>query len=97
MAASQVLSIFVHGPKLIFACRNRIYVPSDSLCEISSKCENVDMPEEHKMNLDDTEDLFETSLEVPLNDSFQDITSTTNKDAMSNIQHKASQLTIVYK
>ena len=97
MAASQVLSIFVHGTKIIIACRNRIYVPSDFVSELSLVCQNADEVGEHKMNLDETEDLFETSLEASSIGSFQDITSTTSNDAMDNVQPKTSQLTMVYK
>jgi len=94
MAASQVLSIFVHGTKLIIACKNRIYIPIGTIHEMPIIGKNV---EDEKMILDDTEDLFETSMDASFGNSFQDITSVTDRDTKTNSKIRTPQLTIAYK
>jgi len=94
MAASQVLSIFVHGAKLIIACKNRLYIPIGTIQEMPIIGMNE---EDEKMNLDDTEDLFETSMDASVGNSFQDITSATDKETIPKSKIRGPQLTIAYK
>ena len=94
MAASQVLSIFVHGTKLIIACKNRIYIPIGTIHEMPIIVKNE---EDEKKILDDTEDLFETSMDASFGNSFQDITSVNDRDTKVNSKIRTPQLTIAYK
>ena len=89
MAASQVLSIFIHEANLIIACKNRIYVPNAPIQEIQDNRQN----EDDIINLSDTEDLFETSVD----DSFQDIILVSDKSNSNTIKTRTPQLSIAYK
>ena len=71
MAGSQVVAFFVQETKIIVACKNMIYVRSDVSYESSTKLfsANREKLNENSLPSDDTEDLFESSVEFGLEDT----------------------------
>ena len=100
MAGSQVHSIFVHDTRIIIACQSMLYLKSDSHYEATNHYLNTSGDKLNEIDImsDEADDLFESSVEICLNDTLLENSDTVNKDIMIKSGNPGSpKLIPVYK
>ena len=99
MAGSQVLSVYMRTEKIIVACRTAIYVKSESTVEGENHFQSDNC--ELNTNIvfsDEMEDLFETSRDVCLDETFKEGGDTNNEhNLMENDAEANPNINEVYK